>query len=50
MGAEKMTEYKCECGFICYSSILAEQHKNRCITGLSESDYKIYLRERTHAE
>jgi len=49
MGTEKMTEHKCECGFICYSAILAEQHERRCKTGLSESEYKDYLRARPSA-
>lgn len=42
-----MSEYKCnKCEFVCYSTILFAQHEKRCATGLSEADYKLYLRER----
>ena len=46
-----MVEMKCEkCGFVCYSIALFSQHSKRCETGLSESDYNTYLRERTNAK
>jgi len=42
--------YKCDlCGFECCSTALADQHTKRCATGLSENDYRVYLRERANA-